>query len=103
MYSYIIYALYAILFIILVSRLSMILLGGNKRKSIDANNYSEDVLNAGTRTMDATKNGIIKKQLLMNDSNEYNSNNALEEYVIFVEKSVVFRKIASMEESRFYE
>ena len=103
MYSYIIYALYVILFIVLVLRLGMILLRGNKKKSINVNNYSEEVLNAGTRAMDAARNGIIKKQLLLNDSDEYNSNNALEEYVVFVEKSSVFRKIANMKESRFYE
>ena len=53
--------------------------------------------------MEATRSGKIKKQLLLNDSVIYNSNKALNEYIDFVDKSSVFKKIINMKESRFYE
>lgn len=100
MYNYVIYIIYAaIIFGLLIKLFATIY----KKSDVNFSKYPENINKEGYKVMEATRSGKIKKQLLLNDSVIYNSNKALNEYVDFVDKSSVFKKIINMKESRFYE
>lgn len=64
--------------------------------------YSKEISELGEKMMYAVKAGKVKKQLLSNDAPEYDSNNALEQYVAFVDQSTVYKKVMSIKEQRFH-
>lgn len=64
--------------------------------------YSKEISEIGEKTMCAVKAGKVKKQLLSNDASEYDSNNALEQYVAFVDQSTVYKKVMSIKEQKFH-
>lgn len=73
----------------------------NKEKQSDKV-YEKEIVELGEKLMFAVKMGKVKKQLLSNDAQQYNSNNALKEYVAFVDQSTIYKKIVSIEDGKFY-
>lgn len=74
----------------------------HKRQKRSDKVYEKEVAELGDKLMSAVKMGKVKKQLLSNDAQQYNSNNALKHYVTFVDQSSIYKRIVSIEDGKFY-
>lgn len=74
-----------------------------KKKSNDFNakKYPDNILEHSEKTIQAVELGIIKKQLIENDAPLYNSGQALQEYVTFVDNATVYKKLSNLKGSRY--
>lgn len=73
-----------------------------KLNGFNAQKYPDNILEHSEKTMKAVELGIIKKQLIENDAPLYNSGQALQEYVTFVDTATVYKKISDLKGSRYY-
>lgn len=101
------FIIYAVLGVILLLPLVQFIiyfkaLSNKTRKEENDKAYSKEIYELGKKTMHAVEAGKVKKQLLSNDAPEYDSSNALEQYVNFVEQSTVFEKVMSIKEVKFH-
>lgn len=106
--NYLIYIVYIVLgIVVLLSIFQLIIMHPgiiNKIKNQKQNNktYSKEIFELGKKTMNDVKIGKFKKHLLLNDAPIYNSNDALEHYVDFVDNSTIYQKIISVKEKKFH-
>lgn len=103
----IVYAIFGVVILLLLIQFIYIIRNASNNREKKQNNqnnkvYSKEISELGEKTMCAVKAGKVKKQLLSNDAPEYDSNNALEQYVAFVDQSTVYKKVMSIKEQKFY-
>lgn len=105
MFNIIIYSVLGLLSILLLILIVQICIGvfAKPKKGVGiGKKYTEEVIRQGNRSVQAVKSGDLKKQLLVNDSQPYDSNEALEQYETFVDESPVYKKLLSLEEKRYH-
>lgn len=78
------------------------LVQSKKKKKQCSDKYGKEIVELAEKVMCAVNTGKVKKQLLPNDSQLYNSNNTLKKYVDFVNRSAIYKKIVSIEDDKFY-
>lgn len=100
----IVYAIFGVVILLLLIQFIYIIRNALNNRGKKQNNkvYSKEISELGEKTMCAVKAGKVKKQLLSNDAPEYDSNNALEQYVAFVDQSTVYKKVMSIKEQKFH-
>lgn len=100
----IVYAVFGVVILLLLIQFIYIIKNASNNRGKKQNNkvYSKEISELGEKTMCAVKAGKVKKQLLSNDAPEYDSNNALEQYVAFVDQSTVYKKVMSIKEQKFH-
>ena len=100
----IVYAVFGVVILLLLIQFIYIIknASNNRGKKQNYKVYSKEISELGEKTMCAVKAGKVKKQLLSNDAPEYDSNNALEQYVAFVDQSTVYKKVMSIKEQKFH-
>lgn len=100
----IVYAIFGVVILLLLIQFIYIIRNASNNRGKKQNNkvYSKEISELGEKTMCAVKAGKVKKQLLSNDAPEYDSNNALEQYVAFVDQSTVYKKVMSIKEQKFH-
>lgn len=99
----VVYAIFGVVILLLLIQLTYIRNASNDRSKKQNNKvYPKEISELGEKTMRAVKAGKVKKQLLSNDAPEYDSNNALEQYVTFVERSTFYKKVMSIKEQKFH-
>lgn len=73
----------------------------HRKHNWDKSQYSTTTVEHSEKAIQAVESGKIKKQLFESVP-MYNSNNAMSQYIKFVDNSSLYKKISALKEIRYY-
>lgn len=73
----------------------------NIKSEFDFSRYDDKINEIGINAMGAVENGEVKKQLLLNNAQKRDSNKVLDQYISFINNSMLYKYLISIGDQKY--